>query len=288
MKKLMTLSMAIVFSMAFLSCSSDDDNNKHTPAITDKQKVLERLKSIETGDLGPNAYMNPDKYIQHNLMIKDGHAGFEEVLSQLPPGSAKVNVYRVFQDGDYVFAHTDYDFFGLQIGIDIFRFENGLIVEHWDNLQPTPATNNLSNHSMIDGSITVTDLNRTDRNKDLAEDFVEDVLMGRNPDRLASYFDGDAYIQHNPSMADGVSGFRAAFAEMEANGVEKIYSRIHKVLGEGNFVLVISEGTFDGNHTSYYDLFRIANGKIAEHWDVIETIPPQSEWQNQNGKFNFP
>ena len=42
---------------------------------------------------------------------------------------------------------------------------------------------------------------------------------------------------------------------------------------------------FDGAPTSYYDLWRVENGKIAEHWDVMETIADQSTWQNQNGKF---
>jgi predicted SnoaL-like aldol condensation-catalyzing enzyme len=46
---------------------------------------------------------------------------------------------RVFQDGDFVFAHTEYDFFGPKIGFDIFRFEKGLIVEPWDNLQETAS-----------------------------------------------------------------------------------------------------------------------------------------------------
>jgi predicted SnoaL-like aldol condensation-catalyzing enzyme len=36
---------------------------------------------------------------------------------------------------------------------------------------------------------------------------------------------------------------------------------------------------------SYYDLYRIQNGKIAEHWDTLETIPPRGEWKNSNGKF---
>ena len=50
----------------------------------------------------------------------------------LPEGSARTNTIRVFEDGNYVFSHTDYDFFGPKVGIDIFRFENGLIVEHWE------------------------------------------------------------------------------------------------------------------------------------------------------------
>ena len=63
--------------------------------------------------------------------------------------------------------------------------------------------------------------------------------------------------------------------------------KTHKVLGQGNFVLVVSKGDFGGVHKSFYDLFRVENGKIAEHWDVIETIPSMDNWKNQNGKFGF-
>ncbi len=65
------------------------------------------------------------------------------------------------------------------------------------------------------------------------------------------------------------------------------YDRIHQVLGEGKAVLVVSEGTFAGAATSFYDLFRVRDGKIAEHWDTIEPIPPRSAWKNDNGKFGF-
>ena len=74
---------------------------------------------------------------------------------------------------------------------------------------------------------------------------------------------------------------------MAAQGITMKYDRVHKVLGEGNFVLVVSEGAFGGKQTSFYDLFRVENGKIAEHWDTIETIPPHEQWKNGNGKFGF-
>ncbi|WP_205928520.1 nuclear transport factor 2 family protein [Rhizobium leguminosarum] len=67
----------------------------------------------------------------------------------------------------------------------------------------------------------------------------------------------------------------------------QINDTIHQVLGEGNFVLTVSEGTVGGAPTAFYDLFRVENGKIAEHWDVIETIPALADWKNQNGKFEF-
>lgn len=287
MKKHMLISAVLALGMISFACSDDDDHDRDDRRFSpsNEQKVLERLKSIETGDTTSNAYMHPTKYIQHNLSVRDGHAGFAELMAMLPPGSARVNTVRVFEDGDYVVAHTDYDFFGPTIGIDIFRFEDGLIVEHWDNLQPTPEANNPSGRSMVDGETRVTDKDRTGENKAFAGQFVEDILMRQNPDRLASYFSGNSYIQHNPSIGDGVDVFQAAWA---ANTEQIVYTQIHKILGEGNFVLVISEGTRAGESTSFYDLFRISNGRIAEHWDVIERIPPQSEWRNQNGKFNFP
>jgi predicted SnoaL-like aldol condensation-catalyzing enzyme len=68
-----------------------------------------------------------------------GLAGFGAVLKALPQGSAKVNTVRVLREGDYVFAHTEYNFFGPKIGFDIFRFENGKIAEHWDTIEAIPA-----------------------------------------------------------------------------------------------------------------------------------------------------
>ncbi|MDR6832592.1 MULTISPECIES: nuclear transport factor 2 family protein [unclassified Sphingopyxis] len=249
-----------------------------------KAQVIELLKSIETGAAEPVAVINPDKYIQHNLGVADGLAGFGQVLAQLPEDSARVSTMRVFEDGDFVIAHTDYDFFGPKIGFDIFRFEDGKIVEHWDNLQTT-AGPNPSGRTMIDGPTEATDLERTDDNKALARRFVDDILVKGRLDNLASYFAGDAYIQHNPQIADNLTGLGGALAAMAEAGVSMKYDRIHRVLGEGSFVLVVSEGDFAGHHTSFYDLFRIEDGHIAEHWDTIETIAPRDEWKNANGKF---
>ena len=255
-----------------------------TETMTKKEKVVALLKSIETGAAEPVGYINPNKYIQHNLGAADGLAGFGALLKALPPNSAKVNTVRAFEDGEFVFTHTDYNFFGPKIGFDIFRFENGLIVEHWDNLQET-AKPNPSGHTMIDGPAVATDLNKTEENKKLVKQFVEDILVNGKMDKLAGYFNGDNYIQHNPLIPDQLSGLGKALGEWAKQGITMKYSKIHKVLGEGNFVLVVSEGNLAGKHNSFYDLFRVENGKIAEHWDTIEPIPAQAEWKNNNGKF---
>lgn len=282
------LLLIAAISVALIGCASNETTtNKETRMSTNyKTQVTELLKSIETGDAKPVGYINPKKYIQHNQAVGDGLAGFGEVLQALPKGSAKVNTVRVLQDGPFVVAHTDYNFFGPKIGFDIFRFEDGKVVEHWDNLQEKAAANP-SGHTMLDGTTTVTDLDKTETNKALVRSFVEDILVNGKMEKLASYFDGDNYVQHNPQIGDGLSGLGKALGEMAKAGITMKYSTIHKVLGEGNFVLVVSEGAFAGKPTSYYDLFRVQNGKIAEHWDTMENIPARAEWKNANGKFGF-
>ena len=254
--------------------------------MTLKEQVTALLKSIETGEPGPVAVINPDRYIQHNLSAADGLGGFGALLAALPAGSARVKTVRVFQDGPYVFAHTEYDFFGPKIGFDIFRFERGRIVEHWDNLQMT-AGPNPSGHTMSDGPTAVREPDTTGASIALVRAFVDDILVSGRLDRLTGYFDGDRYVQHNPQIADGLSGLGAALQAMAAQGITMQYDTVHTVLGEGEFVLVVSEGALGGAHSSFYDLFRVQEGKIAEHWDTIETISPRSAWKNQNGKFGF-
>lgn len=252
--------------------------------ISNKEKVVALLKSIETGSTEPAGYINANKYIQHNLAAADGLTGFLATLKALPAGSAKVNTVRVFQDRDFIFTHNDYNLFGPKISLDIKRFEDGKIVEHWDNMQET-AGPNPSGRTMIDGETEIKDLDKTEANKALVKNLIKDVLVDGKTEKLSAYFDGDNYIQHNPLIPDQLSGLLEAVNEWAKQGITMKYNTIHKVLGEGNFVLVVSEGHFAGKHNSFYDLFRVENGKIAEHWDTIEEISAKENWKNNNGKF---
>ncbi|MFZ4260441.1 nuclear transport factor 2 family protein [Sphingobacterium sp. HJSM2_6] len=280
-----SLLVSIVFSAYTHPSSFKEQRKTDSLALSKKEKVAALLKSLETGDQQAISYLNEHKYIQHNLAVGDGLEGFKTLLQQIPPNSGAVNTVRIFQDADYVFAHTEYNFSNPQIAFDIFRFEDGKIVEHWDNIQDEPATANPSGHGMIDGTIVVKDLNSTEENKKYVRKFVEDVLVKTRMDKLDSYFKRNDYIQHNPQIGDKVSGLRTALVKSAENGLTIKYENIHRVLGEGNFVLVISEGYIGKDHTSFYDLFRVEDGKIAEHWDVLEKIPAKESWKNENGKF---
>jgi predicted SnoaL-like aldol condensation-catalyzing enzyme len=251
-----------------------------------RQKALELTKSMETGDNRPLSYINPDNYTQHNLTMKDGLQGLMERRGgNVQKGSFRVKTLRIFQDGDSVFMHNEFAIPNNPlIGFDIFRFEDGMIVEHWDNFQQEAAKPSPSGHTMSDGPTTASDIDKTETNKALIKNFMEDLINGHR-ERFPGYFDGDSYTQHNPLVADNLTGLLAGLKALATQGLTVKYTKVHKILGEGNFVLAVSEGYFGNKLSSYYDLYRIQNEKIAEHWDTIQAIPPNEEWKNSNGKF---
>ncbi len=250
--------------------------------LTDKEKVIAILKGFETRDTKPLIYINPEVYIQHNLSFGDGLNGLKTLITNYPDG-VKVNVPRVFQDGNYVFVNWEYYKTSWRVGFDIFRFDKGLIVEHWDNLQERQPLNS-GGHSMIDGSTVICDREKTDRNKKIAKYIVNESFINRHFEKLPLYF-VDNYIEHNPSLSDNIDAFIDEFQKLQNGTPIMKYSDIHHVLGEGNFVLVASEGQYLGHPAGFFDLFRLEKAKVAEHWITIEEIPPVENRKNKNEKF---
>lgn len=262
--------------------------NKEEITMTNKDKAIALINTFATGDTEAAKNLLAEGYIQHNLAYGTGRDAFIGSVAYLASAPVKTTVQniRAFEDGDKVFLQTVYNFAGVgeQVAFDIFRFDvEGRIAEHWDNLA-AKAEPNPSGHTQIDGTLEkrLVDCETT---RQIVSGFVGDVLRGENPDKMTSYFDGDTYIQHNTGIADGLSGLGAALAALAEQGIQMIYNKTYMVLADGNYGLAVSEGTFGGAPTSYYDLFRVENGKITEHWDVMETIAEKSTWQNQNGKF---
>jgi len=253
-------------------------------AAKKKDQIRALLKSIETGNPGPVAVVNEAKYIQHNPQTHEGSEGLAALFQRLSKTGPKVNVVRAFEDGDFVFGHTEYDFASRKIGFEVFRFEDGQAVEHWDNIQKRQGPNE-SGRSMVDGPTEAVDLELTESNRAIVRSFVEVVLIGGNLDQLTAFVDREAFAEHNPRLADGVSTLRSALDVEDERDRRIDYHRIHRVLAEGNFVLCVSEGYYEGVHSAFYDLFRLADGKVVEHWDTTEKIAPRSEWKNDNGKF---
>ena len=251
--------------------------------MTNKEKALALIETFANGDTEKAKELLAPGYIQHNLAYGTGAEAFVGSVAYLASAPIKttVNNIRAFEDGDKAFLQTVYNFAGAgeQIAFDIFRFDtDGKIAEHWDNLAAKAAPNPFG-HTQVDGYDSLEDLDKTEENRELIKNFLYDVMQGNAPEKTPSYFDGDTYIQHNTGIADGLSGLGAALEALGKQGIQMIYDKIHQILAQGNYVLAVSEGTFGGTPTSYYDLWRIENGKVVEHWDVMETIAAKETWQ---------
>lgn len=112
-----------------------------------------------------------------------------------------------------------------------------------------------------------------ERNKALVRDFYTTVLIGRDIEAAPRFLRPD-YIQHNPNVPTGLSGFMDTFRKRFAQPYPSDYKReLLDVIGDGDKVVTYARQTWtsrDGKHHQAlgFDLFRVQDGKIAEHWDA--------------------
>lgn len=230
----------------------------------------------------------PD-YIQHNATLPTGAEALIGAIPVIKETGLSVTTHRILSEGDFVVMHNNWEnaqIFGAPtlVSFDVLRIENGRFAEHWDNLQAPPATT-ASGRSMTDGPVEITDRDKTAENKALVTGFVTDVFLNGELEKADDYIISEpgAYLQHNPLVPDGLEAVGAAFAQLEAAGQGFSFSELHMVVAEGNFVFTMTEGAMGDVPTAFFDLWRVEDGRIVEHWDVIEPIATQ--WAHENGKF---
>lgn len=256
--------------------------------MTPKELVLALFSAafVEHDPDAARQMVSPD-YIQHNPQVPTGAEGLMGLIPLVAQSGMTATTHRVITEGDMVVLHNTYDnadAFGASslAAFDIFRVDDGKVVEHWDNLQPIPDTT-ASGRGMTDGPTQITDLDKTQENKALVLGFVRDVLGGAAPENVANYMDPEVYMQHNPSIEDGLSGLMAAIEAFAAQGMVITKFEPQFAVAEGNFVFVATDAIMGGEPWAFFDLWRVEDGKIVEHWDVVSPIP--AEMAHGNGKF---
>ena len=283
-KSIFTLLILATTIFSFTSCDKEDT----APTLTNEQKIKELFKVFSTGNPENLKHISDTQYKQHNPFAPDGKAGLTAIFNGQATGIT-VDNHRIFSEDNFVITHTTYG--GTwnngtpQVAFDVFRFENGLIVEHWDNLQNVtkPVTDALNGNSQTNGT---TNLGSGDAssNKALVSNVVNNVLIAGKWSTRANYF-ASTYKQLSPGVPNGID-----WMAMFPDGTP-FYSSLKYTYASGDLVLSMSEGLEfvnnkpTGNKKAYFDLFRIENGKIAEHWDVVSVIPPANQWANSNGKW---
>jgi predicted SnoaL-like aldol condensation-catalyzing enzyme len=120
-------------------------------------------------------------------------------------------------------------------------------------------------------------------NKRVAQEFY-DAAINRKDFEAASQYLGSRYTQHNPTAADGAEGLRSFIDFLKARFPNQ-RGEVKRVIAEGDLVVLHVHSTrADGTPgRAIVDIFRIDNGKVVEHWDVIQDIPAQAA--NANGMF---
>jgi len=127
------------------------------------------------------------------------------------------------------------------------------------------------------------DAQQQEQNKKTVVDFYESGLNQKDFEAASKYF-GPRYTQHNPNAADGPEGFKA-FLQFLKEKFPASRSEIKRVFADGDYVIlhvhaVREPGT---RGVAVVDIFKLENGKIVEHWDVVQPIPEKAA--NTNGMF---
>jgi len=266
-------------------------NPSKSTDMNKKEIVGTFLGAVMQQDASKMRELANTNYIQHNPFIPSGLEPFIQMLPVLKENGTTAENIRMFQDGNYVFMHNIWrnaEPFGADemVSFDIIRLDDkGKVAEHWD-VMTALVKETASGRTQTDGSTEITDVDKTKENKAIAKAMVEDILMGKNPAKITEYISNVQYDQHNPQIKDGLNGIMEAVEYLISQNNMFKYTKIHKVLGEGNFVLTVSEGEWNGKQHAFYDLLRFEDGKAVEHWDVIQEIPGEN-LANDNGMFGF-
>ncbi|MGF7149886.1 putative SnoaL-like aldol condensation-catalyzing enzyme [Sphingomonas zeicaulis] len=222
-------------------------------------------------------HVAPD-YIQHNPGLPDGRQAAVDALAPMfaRPGS-RFDVRHLLVDGDlalvHLFGQGDPATPGAAVA-DIYRLEKGQIVEHWDVLQPIAAGSDPL--AAATRPVAPPMRSTTTHNRQRFTTFVDLLLNRKRPDEAYSRFAASDMTQHNQRLGQGrdatIAALKTLFANPEASFT------VERILVDGDLAAVHYRGRLsrDDRGAAVVELFRFADGKIVEHWDVFQPMPERS------------
>jgi len=227
-----------------------------------------------------------DRYTQHSTGVADGVEGFVEFFEPFLERNPvrDFQFVRALQDGPNVFLQAYQNINNGEaywITTDFFDTDHeGKIVEHWDVIA-APAPANAAGRTQIDGPTKIEDLDATDANRATVKAFIKTCLIDRQVDLMEQFIDSHQFYQHTAYIGDGLEAFANWFGAEEC---PLTYQECFMAVAEGNFVATLNRAQWDGSDICHVDLYRLSKGRIVEHWDNSEPVPPKDEWAN-SGKF---
>ena len=224
------------------------------------------------------------RYTQHSTGVADGVEGFlaffEPFLERNP--KRDIEIVRILEDGPWVFCHAYQslnDGAAQWVTMDMFYTDaSGLILEHWDTIGPFVSKTRSGEH-MVQGTAEVDVSTDTAATKALVLEYTKQVLQERHHEALPSFV-ADDLVQHSAGLDAG----RRGLADWVASDAAGTYDMLFQILGQGDFAVTYGKRHAGGKDIAVFDIYRVAAGKIVEHWSNAEEIGPRESWGN-SGKF---
>lgn len=207
--------------------------------------------------------------VDHGLETTGGK---EELLAYLDRvftdrNLRELQVVRAFQEGALLFLHLHLvtnDGTSQKVSTNFFKLDDlGLVIEHWGVVQ-MDSVRNLSGRSKIDGPTQPRDFDKTETNKALAEEFMDQCVIGRDTASMPDYVNVDYFIEHSGDFEDDWETFQTFYNRDDCP--LRYQGRVLSV-AEGDFVAVLSDATYEGKPLRMVDIFRMKHDQIVEHWD---------------------
>ncbi|WP_168207727.1 nuclear transport factor 2 family protein [Spirosoma sp. KCTC 42546] len=229
-------------------------------------------RAVSQGDLDFAREIIADDYIQHSPMVKPGKEGLLEALAymkQMPkPATTSTPFLRLIAEGEYVVTNMSFGWGDKQkIVVDLFRFRDGQVTEHWDAIEDQPETTRNGN-PMMDGPLSMDASDLTIANKALVSEFYERVFVNHQLDVLPDFVDANL-IQHIPDIDNGLAGLKNY---LQQETVQLSVEKVTHIIAEGDFVVVQAVGKLEQKTTTFYSIFRLSEGKIVEQWGVKQIV----------------
>jgi predicted SnoaL-like aldol condensation-catalyzing enzyme len=300
MKALTTIGSILVATTLFsISPAFAQRNAMNAQERANLQFVLDWWREcIEARHVDLTANYQSDDYIQHNINVPTGRAGFVEFFSQfgpavnpIPDELANPPVVQ-FAKGDFVLLvwereatdPADESRTYKYNAYDLMRLENGKVQEHWDYALKMPGARRGGGPNGTDFDALEFDYSAAERrNIEIANVEFKDILQYGHVE-LAEEVMAPAYIQHNPNVPTGRDGFVQFFSRF-ANPEpiqDEWKDEPELILASGPYVFYMFERMLpdpDYPNSTYpgfwFDMVRVENGLIQEHWDSAMKNPPQ-------------
>lgn len=228
-------------------------------------------------------------YVQHNPTIGNGREVLQAFTLENRSENFNFEMGSIMAEGDFVAVHSRLTGFSETplILVDIYRVKLGKIVEHWDVIQEeVPASESVNGNAMFPIESVMFPSRDEEANRALAVSVINNVFGLGNIDMIDEVYD-ESYIQHNPFIPNGREVVKDVIRSINP---EEFSFEVGFAMAYGDFVLLHSRVQgFPGFDIEggliAVDIFRFEDGKIMEHWDVVQEEVVLQDTANGNPMF---